>query len=74
MLLKKNSNSIHFSSTASFYGSVESQLLVKDNNLKLQTISIDLFSNGENFLRLLQDKIGEKGSNYSIYFGSKKVF
>ena len=63
----------HFSSMVSYFGSVKSQLLIRDCNSKVETISIDLFSNGRNLQRVLRSQFGGELKNYSVRFGSKKV-
>lgn len=57
----------------SYFGSVKSQLLIRDCNSKVETISIDLFSNGRNLQRVLRSQFGGELKNYSVRFGSKKV-
>ena len=63
----------HFSSMVSYFGSVKSQLLIRDCNSRVETISIDLFSNGRNLQRVLRSEFGGELKNYSVRFGSKQV-
>ena len=57
------------------FGSVKSQILVKDQFSNLHKISIDLFSNGENLLQVLATELGEElDKNCKIVtFGTKEV-
>ena len=56
------------------FGSVKSQILVKDQFSNLHKINIDLFSNGENLVQVLATELGEElEKNCNITFGTKKV-
>ena len=55
------------------YGSVKSQILVEDHFSNMHTISIDLFSNGQNLSQVIATEFGEEEEKYNITFGTKEV-
>ncbi len=54
-------------------GCVESEIIVKDKKSVTQTVKIDLFSNGENLLTILEAQFGLQRNDYRVRFRKKQV-
>ena len=67
-------NYIFFLQTSCMFGSVKSEILIRDHFSNLHTIKIDLFSNGENLSQVIAAEFGEGVlESCNVTFGTKKV-